>query len=120
MQKTRFTTLIDSSQKKIWQWLRLSWQWLSCLIISALLGFFCATIITGTLAQVGEWDILGAGATFLFAEIVSWSVYSRNLQQLQVRSGSPKPLIFFLMEVLNSFKLGLTFNLFLEAFRIAS
>jgi len=117
MQNTRLNNLVDVSLTLLRQWFRNPWRHISLVVISLLLGIFLGTAIPTTSGQTAEWDIVGAGVLVLFTEAVSRWVYGRNQRQTPVEGASRRSLF---LEVLNALKLGLTYSMFVEAFKLGS
>ncbi len=109
MQNTRLNNLVDSITLAIRQQLINPWRRLSLLVISLLFGFFLGTAISTTAGQTAEWDIVGAAIVVLLTEIISRIFYTRNRQ-----TGT------LLLESLNTLKIGMTYSLFIEAFKLGS
>jgi hypothetical protein len=79
------------------------------IIISFLLGIFLGTAISTSAGQRAELDIYVAAFIALAVEVVSRLFYRRRIG---VES--------FWIEALNIFKIGLTYSLFIEAFKLGS
>lgn len=107
MQRTRLNTLVDVAGIRIDRFFGNPWRRISLLIIGLLFGFFAGAGISTTAGQAAEWDILGAGFLVLVTEFISRFVYRRKGRSLFV-------------EVLNFFKIGMIYSLFLEAFKLGS
>ena len=110
MQNTRLVTLLDSISRRSWQWLSNPWRRLSLLVISFLFGFFLGTAVSTSAGQKAELDIVVAGFFVLLTEVTSRIFYSRSW--LAKRS--------LLVESLNILKIGFTYSLFIEAFKLGS
>lgn len=110
MQNTRLNSLVDSVIGQFDQWLRNPWRRLSVMVISLLFGNFSGSAIATTTGARADWDILSAVIAVLLIEAMSWLAYRRNRDVV-------KPL---LVEILNSFKIGFTYSLFLDAFKLGS
>jgi Protein of unknown function (DUF565) len=113
MQNTRLSTLIDQSLTRLVIFLRNPWRRLSVLIISILSGNFLATVISTISGQKADLDVVVAIFLLLLNEIVSWLVYR----------GDPRPpdsQRTLIIESLNGIKLGMTYGLFVEAFKLGS
>ena len=110
MQNTRLNSLLDAIALPLRQWFFNPWRRLSLLVISLLFGFFLGSAISTIAGQAADWDIFGAGIVVLLCEIVDRIYYSR------IRLAT-RPL---LIEALNALKIGLTYSLFLEAFKLGS
>jgi Protein of unknown function (DUF565). len=110
MQNTRINRLIDVLGERFRGWLSNPWRRISLLLISLLFGTFLGTAISTIAGQSADWDIIAAGLLVLLTEFVSWLVY-----------GGPRPVARSLwVEMLNALKIGLTYNLFVEAFKLGS
>lgn len=111
MQNTRLNKLVDVISSQLGGWFRNPWRRISLLAISLLFGIFLGTAIPTTAGQAADWDILGAGLLVVFTEFVSRIFYGTFRQQ----ASSP-----LLAEMLNALKIGLTYSLFIEAFKLGS
>ncbi|MEG4345854.1 DUF565 domain-containing protein [Microcoleus sp. A003_D6] len=110
MQNTRINRLIDVLGEQFARWLSNPWRRISILVISLLFGTFLGTAISTIAGQSADWDIIAAGLLVLLTELVNRLVY-----------GGRKPAArYFWVEVLNALKIGLTYNLFVEAFKLGS
>ncbi|MCU0535097.1 MAG: DUF565 domain-containing protein [Hydrococcus sp. Prado102] len=107
MQRTRLNTLLDGTGARIDRFFENPWRRFSLIVISLLFGFFAGAGISTTAGQAAEWDIVVAGLILFFTEVISRFVYTRNWRSLFV-------------EILNFFKIGVSYSLFLEAFKLGS
>jgi len=110
MQNTRINRLIDVLGARFGGWLSNPWRRISLLLISLLFGTFLGTAISTIAGQSAEWDIIAAGLLVLLTEFANWLVYAR----LRPVAGS------FSVDMLNALKIGITYNLFVEAFKLGS
>ncbi len=110
MQNTRLNNLFNAIAQQLQRWFSNPWRRQSLLLISLLFGFFLGSAIPTTTGQAAIWDITAAGLIVIFTEVVSRIVYRRPQQT--------RTSIW--VEVANSLKIGLTYGLFLEAFKIGS
>jgi hypothetical protein len=117
MQNTRLNSLVDVAVTRSTQWIRNPWRRLSVVIIGILSGNFLATAISTTAGQTADWDILVSVLLVSLTEIVSWLIYRRG--QRPAGDAATRTRSLFL-ETLNAIKLGLTYGLFVEAFKIGS
>lgn len=115
MQNTRFSTLIDRSLGGLVGFLRNPWRRISVLIISLLGGNFLATVISTVAGQQADLDVLIAFFLVCLSEVVSWLVHRSSRQRPS--ADVPRSL---LLEILNGMKLGITYGLFVEAFKLGS
>ncbi len=107
MQRTRINLLIDLANQRLQALFTNPWRNLALSLISLLLGIFIGTAVITTAGQAAYYDVPAAGFLLLFSEIVSRLVYG----------GRRRSLLF---RVVNIFKMGLTYSLFLEAFKLGS
>lgn len=118
MQNTRLNNLINGVFAQLSQWFINPWRHLSLVIISLLLGVFLGSAIPTTAGQAANWDVVAAGVLLLFTEAVSRIVYGSNRRRTPSTPGtSGRTLV---AEVVNALKIGLTYSLFVEAFKIGS
>lgn len=109
MQNTRLNNLFAAIAGQFNRWLFNPWRRLSILIISLLFGFFLGTAVSTTAGQAADWDIIAAGILVALSEIIDRIYYRRRPE---ARS--------FWVEFLNALKIGLTYSLFIEAFKLGS
>ncbi|MCP6762233.1 MAG: DUF565 domain-containing protein [Fischerella sp. CENA71] len=110
MQNTRLNNLFNAIARRLEQWIFNPWRRISILIISFLLGFFLGSAVATTAGQTAEWDIVVAGTLVLATEIANRIFYNRSVLARQV----------FWVQAINYLKIGLTYSLFLEAFKLGS
>ncbi|MCG8368573.1 MAG: DUF565 domain-containing protein [Pseudanabaenales cyanobacterium] len=120
MQRTRLNTLISSTSNRFTRWIFNPWRRLSLIIISLLFGYFFAIVLSSVAGQTADLDVVISAILLLFVELVSWLVYGRQWQRpgdSPVADNSQRSL---LLEAANAFKIGLTYALFVEAFKLGS
>ena len=117
MQRTRLNTLINFTGARLELLFSNPWRRTALSVISILLGFFMGSAIVTTVGQDAVWDVPAAAIVFALTEMTSRFIYSRRNRQQSALSPTRRPLIF---EVLNLFKVGLTYSLYLEAFKLGS
>ncbi len=117
MQNTRISSLVKVSAGQLTRWSRQPWRRASLIALSLLSGFFLASVISTSTGARSELDITAAGVTLLVIEIINRLVYSPKRQTFEDGSAMPRPLT---MDMLNCLKLGVTYGLFLEAFKLGS
>ncbi|MCP2732551.1 DUF565 domain-containing protein [Limnofasciculus baicalensis] len=116
MQNTRLNNLVNVILGRLGQWFGNPWRRLSLILISLLLGVFLGTAIPTTTGQAANWDAIAAAILIVITEAISRLVYGRSMQQLQT-----SPFRFSLIaETINALKIGLSYSLFLEAFKLGS
>ncbi|MEG3439934.1 DUF565 domain-containing protein [Pannus brasiliensis CCIBt3594] len=111
MQRTRLNTLADSAGDRLNRFFSNPWRRLSLQVISLLLGVFIGQAVSTTAGQAGKWDIPSAGLLLIFTELISRFFYRDN-------RGRGRFSLFW--ESLNLLKIGITYSLFLEAFKLGS
>jgi Protein of unknown function (DUF565) len=110
MQNTRINRFFEVLSEQFGRWLSNPWRRISLLLICLLFGTFLGTAISTIAGQSADWDIFAAGVLVVLTELVSKLAY--GTQQLVARS--------FAVDLLNALKIGLTYNLFVEAFKLGS
>jgi hypothetical protein len=118
MQNTRLNNLVEALVTRLGQWLTNPWRRISVILISLLLGVFLGTAIPTTAGQTAEWDVVAAGILILVTEFISRIVYGPARQNAQSPEEAQRGSLF--RETINSFKIGLTYSLFVEAFKLGS
>ncbi|MBD2301838.1 DUF565 domain-containing protein [Nostoc sp. FACHB-87] len=110
MQNTRINNLLDAIASSLSQIFRNPWRRLSLLIISFLFGFFLGTAISTIAGQKAELDIFVAAFLVMLTEVTSRIFYSRGLFSRRA----------LWVDSLNTLKVGFTYSLFVEAFKLGS
>jgi len=77
-------------------------------LISLLLGFFISTGLSTIPGQTGDWGIIAASLIVAGTELVSKIVYS-NKKKCTIK-----------INLVNNFKIGITYGLFVDAFKLGS
>jgi hypothetical protein len=116
MQRTRLNTLVDFTLLRFEQFFSNPWRRTSLILIGFLAGIFVAQAVSTTGGQAAEWDVIMAAFILLFTEIVSILAYRRSRR----RTSEENQERSLLLNVLNVFKMGVTYSLFLEAFKLGS
>lgn len=112
MQRTRLNTLFEVIGTKIELFFSNPWRRISLILIGFLFGIFVGEAVSTTVGQAAYWDVVAAGLLVLFTEIVSQLAYRRKPKLSQERS--------LFLDVLNVFKVGIVYSLYLEAFKLGS
>lgn len=110
MQNTRLTNLIDGTADRLGDWLRNPWRRVSVLIISLLGGNFFGSAVSTVSGQRAELDIVIAAILVIITELVSLIAYRRTPDRKQS----------LLLQSINTFKVGMVYSLFVEAFKLGS
>nr|YP_009395136.1 hypothetical protein [Bryothamnion seaforthii]ARW63904.1 hypothetical protein [Bryothamnion seaforthii] len=79
-------------------------------ILSLMLGFFFANILSTVPAQTGDWNIISGAIIVTFNEILSRFIYLKCRTKLSI--------IF--LDLINSIKIGIIYGLFVDAFKLGS
>lgn len=116
MQRTRLNSLVDVTGDRLDLLFSNPWRRISLNLISILTGFFMGSALVTTAGQDAVWDIPAAAVVFTFTELTSRFVYGRRSRQLT----APPQRRSLYIDVLNLFKVGLIYSLFLEAFKLGS
>jgi Protein of unknown function (DUF565) len=116
MQNTRLNTLFDRLTQRFTRWAQNPWRRTSLIIISLLSGNFLASAIATTTGQTAELDITISAILVGVAEFISWLTYG-NKADVNREIFRQKPIW---IAILNNLKLGLTYGLFVEAFKLGS
>jgi hypothetical protein len=109
MQNTRLNTLLAVTTEQFGRALRNPWRRLSLLALSLLFGTFLGPAISSLSGQRAYWDISSAAILTVTVEVVSRIVYGNR----QLAQSLPA-------KALNALKIGVTYSLFLEAFKLNS
>jgi len=117
MQNTRISSIVNVSARQLSQWAQQPWRRLSLIFISLLLGFFLASVVSTSTGARSELDIVASALVVVVVEIINRFVYSPKRRILADGSIAPRRLT---TEMLNALKLGITYGLFLEAFKLGS
>ena len=115
MQRTRLSTLTDAAIYRVESFFSNPWRRISLITIALLVGFFFGSAVSTTSGQTASWDIVVAGFLLLFTEVISYWVYRRP--QPQPAAGNRLNLW---KDLLNYFKIGMIYSLYLEAFKLGS
>ncbi len=118
MQDTRLTRILNGSIGQLGGWLLNPWRRISLVVMGLLFGNFLATAIATTSGQNAESDVLAGIVLVGLTELVSWYVYRWSRRSELMPGSRAQP--FLLAELLNSLKIGLTYGLFIEAFKLGS
>jgi len=110
MQRTRLNTFLDNFSQQSRRFFINPWRKIALNLISLLLGIFMGTAVITIYGQAAGFDLVGASFMIFFTEAISRLMYSRSLRERRS----------LWLECLNLFKVGLTYSLFVEAFKLGS
>jgi hypothetical protein len=117
MQNTRLTTLVRDTLTRFTSFTTNPWRRISLVIIGFLLGNFLGTIIITTTGQMATWDVVAAFLLVISTELVNYYIYRPRTFK---PNSSATAGIIMLPEILNFLKIGITYSLFIEAFKLGS
>jgi hypothetical protein len=109
MQRTRLNSLANAVGDRWIIFLSNPWRRVSLQAISFLLGLFVGQAVSTISGQASQWDIVAAAFLVLFTEVVNRFTYRRASARARL-----------VQESLNLLKIGITYSLFLEAFKLGS
>nr|YP_009295360.1 hypothetical chloroplast RF20 [Dasya binghamiae]AOH77372.1 hypothetical chloroplast RF20 [Dasya binghamiae] len=78
-------------------------------IISLMLGFFIASILSTLPAQTGDWGIISAAIIVTLNEVISKMIYSYKIYKKNR-----------ILNLINNMKIGIIYGLFVDAFKLGS
>ncbi|NER80049.1 MAG: DUF565 domain-containing protein [Leptolyngbya sp. SIO1D8] len=113
MQRTRLSTLIETTAARFGRWVFNPWRRLSLVVIGLLFGNFFAITISAIAGQAAELDVVVSAILLVIVELISWLVYRRRPQP-------PDQQNSLWLEMMNALKIGLIYGLFVEAFKLGS
>lgn len=117
MQNTRLNSLVNNLLGQFDRWLQNPWRRFSLVLISLLFGNLLATVVATTTGQTAALDSIVALLLVAVAELVNWVVSRSDRLFRSTEAPFKRPLF---TEMLNAVKIGLTYGLFVEAFKIGS
>nr|ARW60569.1 hypothetical protein [Polysiphonia sp.] len=78
-------------------------------ILSLMLGFFFANILSTIPAQTGDWNVMSGSIIVALNELLNKFIYKiRNIDK------------FLLLKLINNVKIGIIYGLFVDAFKLGS
>ncbi len=110
MQRTRLNTLVETTQTSFNETFKNPWRRISLSLISVLLGFFVGQAVSITAGQEAYWDITVGILLLIFTETISRIAYSQSKKKERSLS----------LDILNLFKIGVTYSLYIEALKLGS
>lgn len=81
---------------------------LSLKLISLFSGFFISTILSTIPAQTGDWGIIAGSIIVTINEMLSKFIYCKTRKKS------------WLIDIINSIKIGIIYGLFVDAFKLGS
>nr|YP_009392224.1 hypothetical protein [Osmundaria fimbriata]ARW60786.1 hypothetical protein [Osmundaria fimbriata] len=80
-------------------------------ILSLMLGFFFANILSTMPAQTGDWNIISGAIIITINEMASKCIYKAQSKTRQSH---------FIINFINNIKIGIIYGLFVDAFKLGS
>ncbi len=111
MQQTRLNSITSNVTNRLNNFFDNPWRKLSVLIIALLAGFFAGSTVSASIGQTSYWDPSIALGYIIITESISMFVYRRNNNQ---KTNS------FWINVLNAFKVGFIYLVYLESIKLNS
>ncbi|KAJ7553353.1 hypothetical protein O6H91_06G095100 [Diphasiastrum complanatum] len=108
---TRLGRLIRARQKDLIDKFNSVRKNLPLKIFLLLLGFYSANALATILGQTGDWDVLVAGFLVAVIEGIGIIIYKMPIVEEK---------FLMIMRLINYWKAGLTFGLFVDAFKLGS
>ncbi len=109
-QNTRLNALVNQLGDQIRRALRNPWRRLSVLTIALLFGFFLGTALSTIAGQRSQQDIFVAAILVIIVELLNRAIYSGQFWSQDN----------LWREAINSWKIGVMYSLFVEAFKLGS
>lgn len=109
MQNTRLNRIFDTTVNQVQRWLRNPWRRISLFIICLLLGYFAGTAVSTIAGQEARLDITVGAILLVITEAVIRLVYSKRSIAKSLWVG-----------LLNAFRLGFTYSMYVEALKLGS
>ena len=110
MQRTRLNTLVEVTQTSFNKTFSNPWRRISLSLISILLGFFIGQSVSITAGQEAYWDITVGIFLLIFTETISKIAYGQGKKKERSLG----------LDILNLFKIGVTYSLYIEALKLGS
>lgn len=110
MQDTRLDRILTESGSRIETWFQNPWRRFVSIVIMLLGGFFLGNIVTTTGGQSAQYDGGIALVCLAIVETVSWIAY-------RGKAFVPRSLW---LDSTNMLKIGFTYAMFMEAFKLGS
>ena len=109
MQKTNFSILINQSSNLLFGFLSSTWKLKSISLISVLTGYFLfANFLTKFISE-GKNELIMVPIIILIIEFI-----------IRLKPSSKKSMIFFVWSILDKVRIGATYAVILEAFKLGS
>lgn len=113
---TRLGRLIAVRRRELLQRWNTVRRYFPTKIFLLLLGFFSANALATILGQTGDWDVIAAGILVAIIEGIGHLMYNTRSSLPAFFGARGKQTI----EFMNYWKIGFTFALFVDAFKVGS
>nr|YP_009395550.1 hypothetical protein [Vertebrata isogona]ARW64621.1 hypothetical protein [Vertebrata isogona] len=84
-------------------------MFLNISMLSFMLGFFFANILSTIPAQTGDWNIMSGSIIVTLNEIINKNIYKKHRIHQSI-----------VLQLLNNIKIGIIYGLFVDAFKLGS
>nr|YP_009395347.1 hypothetical protein [Polysiphonia infestans]ARW64327.1 hypothetical protein [Polysiphonia infestans] len=84
-------------------------MFLNISVLSFMLGFFFANILSTIPAQTGEWNVISGSIIVTLNEITNKKIYGNKTMKK-----------YLLIQLSNNIKIGIIYGLFVDAFKLGS
>eukprot|EP00899_Mesostigma_viride_P022662 jgi/Mesvir1/3580/Mv12043-RA.1 len=106
-QATRLVSFVDSTPRRTRRYFKSPWKRALWGAISLLSGFYIANVVSLSFGSISANDVLAAAVVLVMVELTTAYYYSQE-----------KPT--FALALANAFKIGFTYGLFVDAFKLGS
>lgn len=107
MQRTRLDTLVSEVGVRFGNFFGNPWRTISVVLISLFFGFFIGVAIITTSGQAAFWDVPASLALLVTGEALSRWIYGQQRRTLW-------------MNIINIFRIGVSYSVCLQAFIVGS
>jgi len=118
MQNTRLNSIANVLAGRLWRWTGNSWRRISLFFVSLSAGLWFASFAITSTGQTAQWDAESAFLAVLGVEVISIYVYRTANQRQDFAQILPRRLLA--IDMLNAFKVGFTYGMFIDAFKLGS
>ncbi len=110
MQQTRLSLLASSLFNRLSDFFANPWRRLSLVFIAWLWGYVTSDLVSTSVSQAGKWDIPVATCYLILTEGISIWVYRQRDRNRKIQW----------LDILNSWKIGFVFGLYVSAMTLSS
>nr|YP_010933240.1 hypothetical chloroplast RF20 [Nitella hyalina]YP_010933255.1 hypothetical chloroplast RF20 [Nitella hyalina]WKT08468.1 hypothetical chloroplast RF20 [Nitella hyalina]WKT08469.1 hypothetical chloroplast RF20 [Nitella hyalina] len=120
MHKTRLERLLKIKAKYLLYHLQNSTSFFNLKIFALLLGFFTANVLSTFVGQTGDWDVLIASTLAVVVEYIGFVIYKNQKTSKNIVFTIYKQNKLTNLFLLNIWKIGFTYGLFVDCFKVGS